>query len=99
MLYVYLKEGAPHQYPSTNANQPRRFTKAERDVMDVDDNADEVNREKRAPAEYQDGRYGFDERRAWDNRRQERRGGQRYNEEPKLFSDRMMRSDRNQWRA
>lgn len=67
--------------------------------MDIDDGANELQSDKRAPVEYQDGRYGFDERRAWDNKREERRGGQRLNEEPKLFSDRISRPNRNQWRA
>lgn len=100
LLYVYMKGGPAHQFPKahTRLERPAPKPDRDRDLMEVDDEERgrgryESNNNRHAEADYQDGRYGFNEtpENNGSNGRRDVRGGR---EEQGLFSDSMIRRDR-----
>ncbi|OCL03804.1 hypothetical protein AOQ84DRAFT_381250 [Glonium stellatum] len=100
LLYVYMKGGPAHQFPKAHTRPERPAPKPDRDrdLMEVDDEERvrgryEDNNSRHTEADYQDGRYGFDEtpENNGSNGRRDVRGRR---EEQGLFSDSMIRRDR-----
>lgn len=95
-----MKGGPAHQFPKahTRLERPAPKPDRDRDLMEVDDEERgrgryESNNNRHAEADYQDGRYGFSEtpENNGSNGRRDVRGGR---EEQGLFSDSMIRRDR-----
>lgn len=94
-----MKGGPAHQFPKTHMRPERPAPKPDRDrdLMEVDDEERGRGRyesnNRHAEADYQDGRYGFSEtpENNGSNGRRDARGGR---EEQGLFSDSMIRRDR-----